>query len=172
MMRKVMRLFLAALVFALPCLMACSSMECAIDGMVRCNYALLDAKGDAVELPGVLSVSVPREQAGLNDTTLINKLEKASIFRLPMSYALDVDELHFLYAPSATSELGMLDVVKIKKTNEPVFEGVECPARFKHVIEEVSSSHNFIDSVVVNNKKVDNDASKTHIYIYVRTANM
>lgn len=152
----------------IPLSFACSSMDCSMNSMVMCNYKLIDSLGNEASLKGVLSVSITRKDAGLQDTTLLNKLTGTGTFSLPMSYSLPEDEMHFIYAPTAEAELGIIDVVKISKQDEPVFESVECTPRFNHVIESVNSTNNFIDSVVVKNNKVSNDATKTHIYIYLR----
>ena len=157
------------LVMASMLLGACSSMDCSINSIVRCNYRFMNSNGEEIKMKGFLSVSIPRDKAGLDDTTLVNKQENPEMLSLPMSYAQDEDELHFLYTTELESELGIMDVVKISKDNEPVFESVECPARFNHVLKSVSSTHNFIDSVVINNNKVTNDALQTHIYIYLHT---
>jgi hypothetical protein len=62
------------------------------------------------------------------------------------------------------------DVIRVSKTNEPYFESIDCAARYNHTIEDVQTTNNFIDSVVVHDVKVTNDASTENIYIYIHTA--
>lgn len=56
-----------------------------------------------------------------------------------------------------------------QKGNYPHFESVDCGAAYFHKITEVKTTHNYIDSIVINNKEVNYDASKAHFYIYFGT---
>ena len=103
-----------------------------------------------------------------NDTVLINKLENACTFRIPMSYAQDADELRFIVTDNQGKE--STDYVVVSKTNEPVFESVDCAPRYNHTISSISTTHNFIDSIVVKNNKVTNDPTKINIFVYLHTA--
>ena len=58
------------------------------------------------------------------------------------------------------------DTVTVKKENYSHFESVDCGPSFFHTITEVKTTHNYIDSIVINNKEVNYDASKAHFYIY------
>ena len=58
------------------------------------------------------------------------------------------------------------DTVTVKKENYSHFESVDCGPSFFHTITDVKTTHNYIDSIVINNKEVNYDASKAHFYIY------
>lgn len=147
---------------------ACSSVECDLQKKVECKMQFVDQYGNKVVFGGLLSVEIETmNDESLNDTVL-NLIENASEISLPLSYANDTDVLSFsFYDKELTTEV--TDEISITKTNEPVFESVDCTPRFNHTIKEVKTTNNLIDSIVVKNKKVDNNASKVHLYIYINT---
>lgn len=148
---------------------ACSSIDCALNHSVRCQYALCDANGEKVQLTGgQLTVSTRRTSDG-SDTTLLNHQANASTFALPMSMANAADTLTFTI--TVDEQFSQSDVVVIEKTNTPNFESVDCAPYYNHTITAISSTHNFIDSIVVKNKNVTNDASQENLHIYLRTGN-
>lgn len=147
---------------------SCTSIDCSVNSTVLCSYRFMNANGDSVALNYPLSVVSAHSISG-NDTVLINQQEKASAFRIPMSYALDADELRFILNMDA--EVKLTDYVVVSKTNEPVFESVECSPRYNHTITDVKTTHNFIDSIVVKNNKVSNDPTKINILVYIHSSN-
>lgn len=148
---------------------ACTSIDCALNHSVRCQYALCDANGEKVQLTGgQLTVSTRRTSDG-SDTTLLNRQENASTFALPMSMANAADTLTFTI--TVGDDFSQSDVVVIEKTNNPHFESVDCAPYYYHTITSVRSTHNFIDSIVVNNKNVTNDATQENLHIYLRSGN-
>ena len=159
-MRKVVICCIAALAI----MVGCTSIDCSVNSTVLCSYRFMNAKGDSVMLGNPVSVVSARTIDG-NDTVLINKLEKACTFRIPMSYSQDEDELRFEMIDTITKTV-TTDIVKIQKTNQPHFESVDCNPAFFHTITGVTHTKNAIDSVVINNPNVDTDETKEHLYIY------
>lgn len=152
---------------ALAMMAGCTSIDCSVNSTVLCSYRFMNANGDSLILSNPISVVSARTIDG-NDTVLINKLENACTFRIPMSYSLDADELRFIVTDNQGKE--NTDYVVVSKTNEPVFESVDCAPRYNHTISSVNTTHNFIDSLVVKNNKVTNDPTKINIFVYLHTA--
>lgn len=152
-------LFIAAL-FGIA---ACSSIDCPMNSHVYANYGFYVNGDTAVKINDKLTVTATRIDG--NDTTLVNKVTGTHNVNLPMSFLLDVDTLTF----SLESEMGILsDVLLVKKTNVKHFESVECGANYFHKILSIESTHNFIDSVVINNDNVNYDLSDEHVHIYLK----
>ncbi len=145
----------------------CTSIDCSMNSTVLCSYRFMNAQGDSVTLNDTLSIISGRSIDG-NDTVLVNRMTNACTLRLPMSYTQDADELRFV----VTNRYGeqVRDYVVVSKTNEPLFESVDCVPRYNHTISDVSTTRNFIDSVVVNNKKVTNDPTIINIFVYLHTS--
>ena len=95
---------------------------------------------------------------------LINKDVNVDSFILPMSYSLLEDSL-FFETRNADNRL-LRDTVMVQKTNTPHFESVDCKPSFFHTITGVKTTHNSIDSIVINCKEVTYDETKPHFYIY------
>lgn len=148
---------------------ACSSVDCALQKKVECKVQMVDANGQEVAFDGYLTVSIAEPTDETVKDTLLNRLDKVSSFSFPLSYAADVDILRLSFS-NREENADVIDVLSIEKSNEPVFESVDCAPRFNHTISSVSCTSNIIDSVKINNKKVDNDASKVHLRIYMHTA--
>lgn len=148
---------------------ACSSVECALEKKVECRVQMMDAEGNAVAFEGYLTVTIADATKETVKDTLLNKLENTSSFAFPLSYASDVDKVNFIFSDK-NDVFSITDVISIAKSNEPVFESVDCAPRFNHTISNVKCTNNLIDSIVVNNKKVDNDATKVHLHVYMHTA--
>lgn len=162
-----LRVFFLALVSLL--VFSCSSVDCALEKKVECRVQMMDAAGNEVAFDGYLTVSIADATEETVKDTLLNKLEGKSTFSFPLSYAADVDKLNFIFSDKQEI-FSMTDVVSIEKSNEPVFESVDCNPRFNHTIKSVTCTGNVIDSVVVNNNKVDNNAAKVHLYVYMHSA--
>lgn len=103
------------------------------------------------------------------DSVLINKDVKVDSFSLPMSYSLDEDVLFFEI--HTLSKQVFKDTVTVSKENRSHFESVDCSPSFFHTITDVKTTHNYIDSIVINQKEVNYDASKAHFYIYFGSRN-
>ncbi len=158
-LKKLTYIFIAVVLFA-----SCSSLDCPMNSHVYANYGFYVDEETPVSLNGLLSVSVNKIDG--NDTTLLNKKSGAHSIQLPMSYTNPVDQLNFMLQLEDGTVL--TDVVSVEKTNDPHFESVECGANFFHTLTGISSTNNFIDSVVIKKNKVNYDATQEHVYIYVK----
>ena len=157
---------------------SCSSIDCRLNGSVYCRYLLKDKDLNDVAFAYPLTVTLCDTDSG--DIVVINNESNASAIDLPMSYGNATDVLKFTITVTDTIvtedtvyyvTTPHTDIIRVTKTNEPYFESIDCAPRYNHTIEAVQSSHNFIDSLVINNKKVTNDASKENIYIFLNSGN-
>lgn len=156
------------LVLATLAVTACSSIDCNIEGRVLCHYDILDINDSSATLTYPLSVTFNRTAAD-SDTVYINKQSNVSAIDLPMSYGADTDVITLTV--HLTDSTSVADEIRVTKTNQPQFESVDCAPRYHHTITAISSTHNFIDSVIINNPNVSNDASVTNIHIRVLSSN-
>lgn len=146
----------------------CSSIDCNIEGRVMCHYGIQDAEGNSGTLSYPMSITLLRTAVD-SDTVYINQMSNVASFDLPMSYNAETDEIQMtLHIDETTS---ITDVIRVTKTNKPQFESVDCAPRYHHDIQYTSSTHNFIDTVIINNPKVSNDASVTNIHIRLYGSN-
>lgn len=178
--KRITLIYLALIISAtaLTMIIACSSIECSIEGRVMCHYAIQDKNGTSATLALPLSVSFVRLEAG-TDTTYINQQANVSTFDLPMSHIQDTDEMIVSLAVTKTELIDdtletevteyLTDHVWITKTNTPLFESVDCAPRYNHTITSVRSTHNFIDTLIVNNETVKKNVSEPNILIRIRS---
>ena len=103
------------------------------------------------------------------DSVLINQDTKVDSLMIPMSYVQAEDELHFQL--TTTDGTTVNDTVKVKKTDHPHFESVDCNPAYFHTITGVSYTTHAIDSVVINQPNVTYDATTPHFRLYFRTGN-
>lgn len=158
--------------FAIPVLlmMGCSSINCPLNNTVYTQYELKQARYDASKqlkiLPDTLrdTLSIVTERYDQMDSVLINRQVNATNLKLPISFTADEDVLYFLRKGKGDY---IVDEVRIKKTNTPHFESVECSPNYFHEIVSVETTHNGIDSIVVKDKTVDYNA-RTNFYIYFK----
>ena len=148
-------LYTVCLVMALA---ACSSIDCPLNNVVYAKYKL---KGDVTKLEDYLTVTTNRADG--NDTILLNLLQNTDSFSLPVSYGQTVDELCLV---RTNGDAIKRDTIWMEKTNEPHFESVDCKPSIFHTITGVKTTHNSIDSIVINCKEVTYDETKPHFYIY------
>lgn len=139
---------------------ACSSIDCPLNNVVYTKYKLT---GNVTTLDEALTVTTKRADG--TDTVLLNLLQKADSFELPVSYGQTADELYFDRVGENETRR---DTIWIEKTNEPHFESVDCGVNYFHTITGVRYTRHDIDSVTINNRNVTYDNSKAHIYIYYR----
>lgn len=153
--------------FCAMLLTGCSSIDCNINGGVMCHYAIQDKDGNLAQLNYPLTVTFHRIAAD-SDTVYINRQSNVSSLDLPMSYDASSDEIALTM--TIDDNTSITDVMWINKTNTPQFESVDCAPRYNHDITSAGSTHNFIDTLIVNNPKVSNNASVTNIYIRLRSS--
>ena len=85
----------------------------------------------------------------------------AEEFSLPVSYNQDEDVLYFY--------TGLLkDTVWMQKTNRPHFESTDCGLNYFHTITGIRYTRHAIDSIVINHKDINYDASPKHFHIYFK----
>lgn len=143
-------------------LTACSSVDCPLNNVVYAKYKLM---GDVTKLSDVLTITTTRTDG--TDTILLNQQQNADSFELPMSFGQTVDELCLTMDRQDGSEVRR-DTIWIEKTNEPHFESVDCGVNYFHTITGVRHTKHTIDSVTINKRNVNYDASVSHLYIYFR----
>jgi hypothetical protein len=90
----------------------------------------------------------------------------ASTFDLPISYTQPEDVLYMLIRSSTGKRY--YDTIRIKKENMPHFESVDCQASYFHTITAVSTTHDVIDSIVINIPHVNYDQNTTHFKLYLK----
>lgn len=144
-------------------LAACSTVDCPLNSYVGTYYKL---KGSVSKLPLPLTIITPRNEFG--DTVLLNQLNNADSFALPMSYSAPSDMLYFSFQKGEGQTLA--DTIEIFKSDVPHFESVDCSPAIFHKITGINTTHNAIDSIVINNPNVNYDYSKAHFYIYFKNS--
>ncbi len=125
-------------------------------------YTKYKLMGNIKTLQDTMTISTIKTEG--TDSVLINKDVKVDSFILPMSYHQPEDVFYFEIRNR--DHQVWKDTVTVKKENYSHFESVDCGPSFFHTITEVKTTHNYIDSIVINNKEVNYDASKAHFYIY------
>ena len=100
------------------------------------------------------------------EVVLVNQDFEPSELRLSMSSILDDETLYFDFEDTL-GNAPIRDEVHITKTNELVFEGVDCTPRYHHKVLSVSTTNNLIDSITVKNDYIDNDPYKVHFHIFL-----
>ena len=148
-----------ALMFLLVAGISCSSVDCPMNSLVYTQYAVCNADGSTATLQDTLTISTNRADG--NDSVLINHQVNTDSFSLPMSYGHDVDEL-YLQVNS------LIDTIWVEKTNKPHFESVDCGVAYFHTLQRVRYTRHALDSIVVNHKDVNYDATKKHFYVYFK----
>ena len=160
-MRKIM---LAALAAITAC--ACSSIDCPVQNSVYTNYAIYKADGTKDTLHDTLSV-LTFTSAG-EDTVIFNRGVGLTGFSLPISYVNPCDTFYFGLKPQGGDTQWIMDEIRINKLNMPRFESVDCQVAYFHTITSVETTHNYLDSIVINNPNVDYDTEKQHFRIYFK----
>ena len=142
----------------------CSSIDCSLNSLVLSNYEFRTAYGTPDTLRDTLTVTTHTLDG---DTVLLNRATDITGFSLPVSYVLDSDTLafHFTRKDGTT----YTDSLIMKKTNISHFESVDCPPTFFHDIEDLALQGERIDSLRVNDKRIDNGTEKKNIYIYLKS---
>lgn len=143
---------------------ACSSINCPLQNTVRTLYVLKKQNAEPDTLKDTLYIFTLRADG--SDTLLLNAGIKLSTLSLPIGYTNPEDTLIFYFR---NDSFQALDTVWLRKDNYPHFESVECTASFFHNITAVRSTHNAIDSVVINNPSVTYDPETEHFHLYLKS---
>ena len=145
-------------------MVGCTSLDCPLNNTTYTKYRLM---GNITTLTDTMTISTTKTEG--TDSVLINKDVKVDSFILPMSYHQPEDVFYFEIRNQENQVFK--DTVTVKKEDFSHFESVDCNPAFFHTITEVKTTHNLIDSIVINNKDVNYDASKAHFYIYFGNRN-
>lgn len=159
-----MRKIIPCLVFMVLAMVGCTSLDCPLNNTTYTKYRLM---GNITTLKDTMTISTTKTEG--TDSVLINKDVKVDSFILPMSYHQPEDVFYFEIRNQENQVFK--DTVTVKKEDFSHFESVDCNPTFFHTITEVKTTHNLIDSIVINNKDVNYDASKAHFYIYFGNRN-
>lgn len=151
-------------VFSLLALGACSSIDCSIDNVVASQYQFRRSSGLDTLKTDTVTITAART---IGDTILYNKGTGITAFSLPTSYDGDADILYFHLVDTAHNE--WRDTISVQKSNQLHLESVECSPQYYHTLLSVSHTNNIIDSIVINEPNVTNDATKQNLYIYLRS---
>ncbi len=160
-MRRIIPLVIVAMV---ALMISCSTIDCPLNNTTYTKYKLM---GNIKTLNDTLTISTTKQEG--TDSVLINKDVKVDSFILPMSYHQPEDVFYF--EVKNQYQRVYKDTVTVKKEDQPHFESVDCSPTYFHTIMEIKTTHNLIDSIVINNKEVNYDASKAHFYIYFGNRN-
>jgi hypothetical protein len=148
-------------------LAACSTIDCPVQNKVAVNYAVKTIVG-GVEVNDTLkdTLYVWSTRSDGDDTLIFNSGINISSFSLPVSYTHPEDKLVFCLVD--TNKVAAIDTVWLKKEDIPHFESVDCSAHFFHTLTAIRSTHKAIDTIFINNLKVNYDPSVDHIHIHFK----
>jgi len=147
--------------------MACSSIDCPVENAVAVNYQVMAFDGTS-EVADTLkdTLNVWSRRANGKDTLLLNKSVNAKTFSLQVSYTHPVDVL--VFQVKDTLHQTTTDTVWVGKTDQPHFESVDCSPRYFHTLTAVRSTHQRIDTIIINNPIVTYDSSVKHLHIHFK----
>jgi hypothetical protein len=159
------RLFLLLILSVV--LVACSSIECPIENTVAVNYAVMKYQ-DGEEVADTLkdTLSIWTRKSDGTDTLLYNRGVNVRSFQLQISYTNPQD--FFVFLVTDTFNVSTIDTVWVSKEDIPHFESVDCAARYFHKLTNVRSTHEAIDTIIINNSSVTYDSSVKHLYIHFK----
>ena len=147
-------------------LLGCTSVDCSMNNSVAGVYAFLPARNDSLGNWNDSSLTVVVKGIEGEDT-IMNKKAISSNFSLPVSYTQDVDEFRFLLQDTSYNTVAV-DTIRIRKNNEPIFEGVDCALRYHHKVLSATTTKHFLDTIEVNNDYISNDLTKVHFSLYLQ----
>ena len=153
-------------------MVACSSIDCPVDATVTTQYQIKNSDGTAWTLTDTMTVTSTRKdgvEVKLLDSVVYNRGINISEFSLPISYSHPEDVLVFQF-DNSDNNLHVADTLWIKKYDYPHFESVDCNSAFFHTITNVRSTHNYIDSIVINNPSVTYDYETVHFRLYPKNS--
>ena len=155
----------------LPLLLACDNVSCPLNNTVECVYGFYASTrtaggpfvaGNAVSVADTLTVTALGA-----DSVLINRLYNKSGMKLPVSFYAEMDSIMLTFKDT----LGQVarDTIYVSKTNQAHLDDPSCPLHMWHTVTAVSSSHNLIDSILINHPEINYDGLE-NLQIYFRTA--
>ena len=140
--------------------MACGGVECPLNNVVSAGFSIA---GGVDTLKETLTVRALKSDN--SDTILVNQLQNATSFRIPMSYTQEEDVLVFEFTDVENNFI--VDTVSIQKTNILNVSAIECPPNYFHSITNVSTTHNRIADLSITNSNV-NYGQNENFMLYIK----
>jgi hypothetical protein len=151
-------------------LVGCTSIDCSMNNLVMNHSAFIKHRENSsdtiAKLDGYYVTVSTLNTDSSKEVVLVNRDFEPSELRMLMSSILEDETLYFDFQDTL-GNTPIRDEVHIAKTNELVFEGVDCTPRYHHKVLSVTTTNNLIDSITVNNDYIDNDPNKVHFHIFV-----
>jgi len=141
MKHKLLLILSGLLIFA-----ACESYDCTLYNYVGL-YGKFYQDGAEVAITDTLSIT-----AGKSGPVLLNRQVGKSKFNLALSYWQEEDTL--VLAVEGEAYL-IRDTIWVTKSNQVHYESPDCPTTYFHTIQDVRSTHQFIDSITVIRSSVN-----------------
>ncbi|MBR6031726.1 MAG: hypothetical protein IKP36_07180 [Bacteroidaceae bacterium] len=153
-----MRQRLLFILSSLVLLAACESYDCTLYNAVN-MYGAFYQDGKAVAINDTLTIT-----ACGTDAVLLNRSVGTAQLTLPLSYWQDEDTLVFSINSNGYF---FQDTVWITKTNLVHYESPDCPAKLFHTIQDVRSTHDFIESISITRPSVNYETTENlQIHLY------
>ena len=99
--------------------------------------------------------------------TIARLYSKSSTFTLTLSQTVDSSRWFIAADTAAGSAIDTVDFRYSRKLN---FISNACGYNYLFTLQSVSSTHNFIDSIKIEDANVSNDASKNNIQVFIHPA--
>lgn len=141
----------------------CTSVDCPLNNRVALSVAFLTADNAADTLKDTLTVATTKRDG--QDSVLLNKITKQTELSLPVSYMGEEDVFYFTFSNVDGTKT---DVLRLKKTNTPHFESIDCAPSYFHTIQSAEFDGTMVDSVRINNPELNYDNTKKHLLVYLR----
>ena len=145
------------------CLLACTNVDCPLENVVTMNCGLYNAETKAsLKISDTLTIKT----GGTKDTTLLNRANGLSSFKLPLRYAAKEDTLLLRFST---------DTIFVLHDGQPHFESADCPLVVFHKLNSVRwTTHAMktmplaIDSIAIIKENVTYDNAQ-NLKIYLRS---
>lgn len=151
-------------------LIGCTSIDCSMNNLVMNHSVFIkhmeNGTDTIAKVEGYYVTVSALNTDSSKEVVLVNQDFEPSELRLSMSSILEDETLYFDFEDTL-GNAPIRDEVHITKTNELVFEGVDCTPRYHHKVLSVSTTNNLIDSITVKNDYIDNDPYKVHFHIFL-----
>lgn len=131
-------------------IIACSNEDCPINNVVQGKMVFYNKLGNAVAINGTLTVSAVRPQG---DSVVLNRKMGAYELNFPLSYTQEADTFVFSF-----NEDTIRDSLIISHTNTPTLVSVACGTAMFHTLTAAKSTHNVIDTLIIQSPEVNYDA--------------
>lgn len=152
------------------CLLACTNVDCPLENVVTMNCGLYNAETKAsLKISDTLTIKT----GGTKDTTLLNRANGISSFKLPLRYAAKEDTLLLRFSNAAGQFA--TDTIFVLHDGHPHFESADCPLVVFHKLNSVRwTTHAMktmplaIDSIAIIKENVTYDNAQ-NLKIYLRS---